>query len=245
MSADTISTSPPNNLIFFVHIPKTAGSSVNHHLKKNLRKGFVHCEHFFYREQVLRKKVSGARWLSGHVTFNTARKTLEQIGIPNVHFFSCVRTPHAQVMSHLNWLVAIRHKSLFFFKQHPKLVQDISNDIISSGVDNKNQVLNVLKKHHWLFMNTQWNILFSPEEQIDETLVKEHLALFDYVGTDTNIRNLVLKITRKDPIKPKTVNQSKYYFDPDIFQDEEITSYLATHNQKDLYLYEAVKSTFK
>jgi len=232
-------------LIFFVHIPKTAGSSINHYLKKNLGKGYVHCEHFFLDEKKLRKNIQKSNWMSGHVTYNSARIKLEKMGVEKPRFFSCVRKPDAQVMSHLNWLLAIRHKSLIFFKRHPKLVQDISNDIYLCGLDSKQQVLQVLQKYQWLFLNTQWNTILAPETEIDKVLVEQRLDCFEYIGTDTNISDLLMAMTGKHIKQPKIANKSKYYFDTRIFQDDEIRDFLSSHNQKDLYLYHRVKAKFQ
>jgi hypothetical protein len=231
-------------LVFFVHIPKTAGSTVNVYLKQHLGKGYVHCEHFIQLEEKLRKRSTKANWMSGHVHFDMASARLSEIGVQDIRFYSCVRKPDAQVMSHLNWLMAIRHKSRLFFKRHPKILQDISNDVSAVGLGNKQQVIQILQKYHWLFLNTQWNTIFTPEYETTEKTVVKRLADFNYIGTETTIPDLILAITGKHITQPKVTNKSKYYFDTSIFEEEELKDFLATHNQKDFYLYHSVQKTF-
>lgn len=214
-------------------------------MKKHLHRGHVHCEHFFQQQQKLRKKCAKADWMSGHVHFDTASAGLKEIGFQDIRFFSCVRQPDAQVMSHLNWLIAIRNKSSFFFKRHPKNLQDISNDISTIGLDSKQKIIHVLQKYQWLFLNTQWNTIFSPDTASIEKTIDERLSRFEYIGTETNIPDLVLAITGKNIYQPKVTNKSRYYFDTTLFLEEELQAFLTTYNDKDLFLYNSVKKRFK
>lgn len=62
----------PNNLIFFIHVPKTAGSTINHYFEKNLNLGYTHCEAFVNNTELLTTRATEADWLSGHVTRDSA-----------------------------------------------------------------------------------------------------------------------------------------------------------------------------
>lgn len=111
-----------NRKLFFLHIPKTAGSSVNDSLQKQLQKvpTYTHIEGIEERWQQL----LDSRFLSGHITYPVYEKVFSTANFILAAFF---REPYQHLVSHLNW---VRHLSepekQDFLLEHPQVIQNIS-----------------------------------------------------------------------------------------------------------------------
>ena len=84
-----------------------------------------------------------------------------------------------------------------------------------------------------------------PDVDTNRESVQDRLSCFEYIGTENTVAELIKTATGASIEQPKTINSSQYYFDTGIFQEDELLTFLHTHNQKDLYLYESVTATFK
>ena len=125
MPVTPLSHSQPNyknRKLFFLHIPKTAGSSVNDSLQKQLQKvpTYTHIEGIEERWQQL----LDSRFLSGHITYPVYEKVFSTANFILAAFF---REPYQHLVSHLNW---VRHLSepekQDFLLEHPQVIQNIS-----------------------------------------------------------------------------------------------------------------------
>lgn len=226
-----------NDLIFFVHIPKTAGSSINHHMEKSFSLGYAHAESFISDEEKLREYVANAQWMSGHINYSLAKEKLEAATERRIRYYSCMREPKAQVMSHLNWLIEIQHRSKRFFYDHPVRIQEISHEILSVGLNNKHNVMYLLMKYRGLLLNTQCKLILEKNVDLNQQLMKQTISEYDYIGTDKSIDKLIYRITDHKPNRVERVNASQYHFDTSLFDDEEISYFLKVHNALDMKLY--------
>jgi hypothetical protein len=114
-----------NRNVFFMHIPKTAGSSVNELFKRELNEFGVYSHIEGLRDRW--PEICNARVLSGHIRLVEYDDKLAESNRIIVSFF---REPYRHLESHLNW---VRHLSepdkTEFLSGHPNIVAKISNEL--------------------------------------------------------------------------------------------------------------------
>lgn len=226
-------------LIFFVHVPKTAGSTVNDYLQQRLPSGRSHCEAFINGDR-LSDIASTADWISGHVDLATASARLKTTTRRKVRFFSAVRSPVKQVVSHYNWLIEIAHRGRDFYNSHPAGIRAISEAIRSSGTDAASIAAN-LRRWPSLFLNMQSRYVLGHDfHATSEAQIRERLGIYEYVGLSDNISPLVEAISGAPASDERAMNSSRYHFNPDVFTTDELVDCLQASNQLDTLLYQIV-----
>lgn len=84
--------------LFFLHIPKTGGESVNRVLGESIGPGVLHAES--YRSRSFAGLLTGGyRFISGHLTNYEARSLLGA----EFRFATVVRKPEEHLISHIGW----------------------------------------------------------------------------------------------------------------------------------------------
>lgn len=234
-----------NELLFFVHIPKTGGSSVNAHLRDKFSNGVEHVESSISNPEKFFEICGHAKWISGHVHFPIAKDRLLASTSRPVRFFSCVRDPARQVMSHLNWLIEIQNRTKKFFYDHPVNIQEISHEVRSLGVKDERQIMYLLLKYRGLLLNTQCSLILGGEQNIDRDSIAQTIEQFDYIGTDKNYDTLIHQMTGQYPNRIYRKNFSKYHFDTKLFESEEIRDFLNAYNALDDLLYSLANQSYK
>jgi hypothetical protein len=126
---------PDGNPIFFMHIPKTAGTSFNNYIRQYFGYQMSHTHIQTTPLERQREMANTSHFLSGHVTlehipsiFNDRR---------NVHRHSIVRQPLKQLHSHIGWVKGIAlDPNGDFFQKHHSLVQDMGKDLFRTDLAN-------------------------------------------------------------------------------------------------------------
>jgi len=226
-------------LIYFVHIGKTAGSTVNANLKNLLLSGRAHCEAIINNDKLLGSAINESDWLSGHTPFNIAQSKLENLTCRPIKYFSTLREPTEQVMSHYNWLIEIYKKGEKFYEAHPKKIKEISEKIRSTP-KTIDSIIKNLEIYSELFLNFQSRILmgmdFNDISKIEDTFKK-----FEFISDSNRVDLLISKIIQI-PIKIREAhNISTYHFEKNIFQDKKIKEFLNKNNYYDYELYNKFK----
>lgn len=167
-----------NRKLFFLHIPKTAGSSVNYSLQNQLQgmPTYTHIEGLADRWDTL----LDARFLSGHITYSVYEKNFSPSNFILAAFF---REPYQHLVSHLNW---VRHlmepEKKSFLLDHPPVVQNIADKLSTLDFTSINTWHNFIKElkpiQYGLFDNLQVRYLadVKPAERVTEAHLKQALS---------------------------------------------------------------------
>ncbi len=137
---------PKNPGLFFMHIPKTAGTSFHNYLKQYFGYGKIetHIEKYTLAKQ--QRLINQRDCLTGHIPLEHIANIYN--GLKHVDLHSMVRNPIKQICSHLDWIrgIAIQPQSEFFGQHHP-LIQKMGmalNQVDLTCADNLGQIVNNL-----------------------------------------------------------------------------------------------------
>lgn len=192
--------------ILYVHVAKTAGSTINKYIASQFAKGesLVHIESedicSVKGRSLLRKK----RYISGHLRFDHFKQLVD---VRDYFKIITLRDPVDHIISHLNW---IRHFSKVGYEKelnrHPEYVIELSRELIDLAFVSPNKVaafvdgLSGMKLQ--LLNNTQMSYLL-PIECRNNYCEKEFLyavnALdqFDLVGLTENLGRFTEALSKK------------------------------------------------
>jgi hypothetical protein len=223
-------------LIFFVHVPKTAGSTVNAILKREEPNGAEHTENLFQDLPVLRSAAERFVWMSGHVDLSTAMARLREATDRPVRFFTCMREPPKQVASHYNWLVEIFHRSPQFYAGHPASMRELS-ELIRSGPFDAETIISNLAAHQALFLNNQSRIVLGNDFRWSAESIAARLDRYEKIVLSSDVSGLLSAMLGRDTDTGERVNESKYRFDRSVFDTAEMQAFLAQWNARDNVLY--------
>lgn len=230
-------------IIAFVHVPKTAGSTVNHYLERSRAPGQAHVESLFSQSHMIRGKIAGYDWVSGHVPYPKMRATLTSVTFRDIHFFTAIRAPDAQVMSHFNWLIEIRKRGRSFYNAHPPQIKEISERIRAADTSDPRQVIDLLHGSRQLFLNFQSQMVLGkrhPTTSLDE--LEQRLQVYEMIATEATLPTLIERVSGQAYQPKKRKNVSPYHFPKDVFQDQRLLEFLHEENACDFALYDFVQS---
>ena len=253
-----LSLAPSNPLykgrkLFFMHIAKTAGSSVNTQIADNLQSG----EFAFHIEGepdwgTLKQK----KFISGHIPYPRFAKTFDE---QDYVLFSFLRNPIDQLVSHLYWVRHLSEPGIENFKEsHPKVVQNLSEKLSLINFKDNDQLKKFVEGlsniEAPLFDNCQCRYFYPIPAKLryDETFSDraiEQLRQFHFVGLTENYQKTMKCVSHfmgwKDDASVETrtnVNRFDYGIDK---KNEEVKQILMPLIKHDLKLYQAGQQKFK
>lgn len=227
-------------LIVFVHVPKTAGSTVNLLLATGAD-GHDHME-MVDSPQLWADRVARDDWVSGHLPRPAFLRRLAATGLGrDVRLFSIMRRPSDQLRSHVNWLLEIRHRGRAFFRNHPRSVREASDRIAGVQIDSATKVIEVLREYPSIFRNRQSDVILGTGFAWDAVRVSRIIASYEMVALDFEVAPLIEAMLRRSPGEIPAENRSRYWFDPGLFDHPEVVEFTFNYNLKDELLYECVR----
>ncbi len=125
----------PERPIFFMHIPKTAGTSFNNHVHSWFGHGRWHSHIEVLPESEQAALLSEPQYVAGHLPFHR----LHRLGIEldGIDLHTIFRDPLRQVHSHLAWIKGIgADADAAFFHAHPPVVRELALSLQSEKLDN-------------------------------------------------------------------------------------------------------------
>jgi len=225
-------------LLVFVHTPKAAGSTVIKALDE-IGAGLGHIERHRQNERLFLQTAESSAWISGHIPIDEFKQRLEPLDRP-IRYFTAMREPHAQVMSHYNWLMEIYFKGDDFYNNHPASVKVISKRLRESNRSKPGVAIRNLRQTPRLFLNYQSRFILGTDFEESGASMDERLNTFEFVSNGTDI-DVLLDIMSPGLTSDRRSNVSRYHFDPRLFRHPTVKKFLAENNHLDQALYEHIQ----
>ena len=233
-------------LIAYVHVPKAGGTTVNEVLWSCSPRGLKH-----YQEGVPRPKLLDVAlrndWLSGHIPREVFANALIWLGRP-IEYFSAVREPVAQLLSHLNWAWEIHNRGADFLRGYPRPRLEVSEQVRATDFSKPSAIIELLLRLERRYLNCQARYILGAEyNTISDGELARRVASFTYIATEQDLpalyRAFGFAALPKESNKLRENSAQKYYFDTSVFESKEIVDFLAEHHSHDFRVYECILKT--
>ena len=240
--------------LFFMHIPKTAGTSFNTFARSCFPcdKTMIHIESEGKATYPLLEREK--TYLSGHLSI---QKIKESFDVSKFDLHTLIREPYSHLHSHLRWVKRLgADRKSGFFRKHHKTIHDISiklNETDLTTEDNLHMLVDNLSGIELDFfdnLQTRYFLDYRPEkvEIPDFDNAKKNIPLFKSIGLTEKypqfIQNFCNFYEIKNIDKPSSpLNKSAYrkLFD---YDDPEVRSILAPLVKADLLLYSNIVKSY-
>lgn len=246
-----VATSYKGRKIFFIHIPKAAGSSVNDCVCSAIDGAYyTHIEGLRDRWDDIKE----AKFLSGHIRYYEYEKDFSKSDYIVFAFF---REPFAHVKSHMNWVKRLSEPELIEKREsHPDIVKNISDDLASFEFTDikalKLYVKNIKPVAYGLFDNCQ--VRFLSDVNSNERVTQRHLDQaiknlqhLHYIGISEyskESQNQLMSLVGLNRGKPEAKVNINFYDYGLNLNETEVIDALEPLVKYDLKLYEIAKSRF-
>ncbi|MFO1098500.1 MAG: hypothetical protein U1E81_09625 [Xanthobacteraceae bacterium] len=231
-------------LIIYVHVPKTAGTSVKKFLRTCAPRGHEEIHTLVELEDypLLLDTARNADWIAGHVQRDTLAAALVWHHRP-IEYFATVREPIAQLVSNLNFSFE-RYNRGDYYDSVDVDTNLRDADVISTDFTNPATVIGLLLRYHELFLNVQSRLILGTDfMDISESEASYRLAGYTYIATEYDLPKLYRAFGfawLPDGADLYHENISKRYLNPSVFESPEMRGFLAKHHCHDQQLYTMV-----
>lgn len=238
--------------IFFMHIPKTAGTSFNNHVQSWFAYDQWHIHTETYDTEKLRSLTRPGTYLAGHLPLFKIRDTFSNVA--NIQLYALLRDPLMQLHSHLAWIKGIGlNKEGQFFRSHPPVVQTLATKLQQHALQTPEQIaefINQLNGFEWDFFDniqTRYFLEYRPDRvgENDAESAMNNFKQFAAIGLTENYQAFLMKMAtiygRRMSKQTSKHNQSKVtpLFD---LQSQEIREAAKPLIQFDQKIYQAIKT---
>lgn len=117
-----LTNTPP---LFFMHIPKTAGTSFNNHVQSWFDHGDWHIHTETYDKEKILSLANPGVYLAGHLRLFEIKSLFPDLS--TINLLALLRDPLKQLHSHLAWIKGIGlNQDGSFYHSHPQAIQDLA-----------------------------------------------------------------------------------------------------------------------
>ncbi|ARN81098.1 sulfotransferase family 2 domain-containing protein [Methylocystis bryophila] len=240
-------------LIVFVHVPKTGGSTVINVLDRLSPRGHGNAQVLDNVDII--KTALNADWISGHIPrFHFSAKLAwlplhhmegeEAITICRpVEYFSMVREPLSQLISHLNYsFERIANPPEYYgFNQRERM---LDLEIISTDFSDPIAIKKILLKHYEQYCVCQsYYILGDDFAHLSDEGVRDRLLSYTYIGTTIDLPILYGQFgfaNIHEDFSSVVENRSRPWFKKEIFLSEELRGFIDKILYHEIRLYKFV-----
>lgn len=225
-----------------IHIPKTAGTTLNAALKTS-GPGRKHIERDLPHRDRFARIVKRSSWVSGHVPYRAMRTALSDATPRPLQVFTMVRDPVAQLASHYNWWFVVYHRGPQSFWRQGRYFRDLSRQIRTADATNPAAIAAILLEHHALFLNMQAKYLLDDSTHDTPDSIRARLSEFTHVARNDDLAPLFTAMHLPPPSARADRNISPYYFDPSVFRSPQMHDFLSQHHARDLALWDTLTAS--
>ena len=240
---DSQATQDTLPLIIFVHIPKTAGTTVRDVLYDTsvrgqaLYQGELHAPDFLAR-------AAEVDWLSGHVTHDIYREYLQPLE-RQVEFFTTLRDPFKQIVSHLKHSFSRYHQEN---GEQPfdDVEAEIDRDVATTDFGSVDAIIELLRRQSDWFLNIQSRyVLGADYASLSDAERVKRLSAYACISTEHTLKNIYkawgfLKLPA-DAVRIHN-NRNESTLDTSLLDAPQIRDFLAEHHGHDFRLYSLVQT---
>ncbi|MBN2344703.1 MAG: sulfotransferase family 2 domain-containing protein [Deltaproteobacteria bacterium] len=237
--------------IFFLHIPKAAGTSLNQMISSQFARNRCRTHIEEYRSFKYKNiHLPSLDFVSGHLFLF---EVLNHFSLSGFLRLTVMRKPLDHLISHFNWLRHIgQNDSHTFFTEHPEQIKQASlkiHQVDFQNIESLKQYVDELTEFELqLFDNCQTRYLLNtvPPKKVTRAhaeIAKQSLHFFDIVGTVEQMDQFILQVQKrmgwKQKVIPAKSNQlnNRYGVDTHSTQLREVLSPLI---EADQILYDTV-----
>lgn len=247
-------------LIVYIHVPKTAGSTVTKVLYLCTPRGIqdLHLKPIgwlldrlidpdqrsldYIPEQVraLLNSLRDCDWISGHVSRDRITAALVWLNRP-IEFFATIRDPVQQLMSTLNFSFEKFNRPDYFGRQTNDL-EAFDSRVMSTNFSKVAEVMNLLLTVGYDCLNIQSKLLLGQDyADLSEEEILFRLSTYTYISLEHSLSSLYRAFgfaqLPENVEKIRENAASRYYFDRKVFDTPELQAFLAYHHKHDFRLY--------
>jgi hypothetical protein len=230
-------------LIVYIHVPKTAGSTVKTILGLCTQRGHGNIEYIINDRAAFLNVARDSERIAGHIQRDTVAERLTWLGRP-IEYFSCVREPVAQLVSHLNFTFE-RYSKSNYYDLHSLEQQRFDASVVLTDFSNPTAVMNLLLGDAFEYLNSQSrHVLGCDFADISDNEIARRLATYTYVASEYDLPKLYRAfgfLQLPEGVDEIRENVSKRHFDAQVFDSPQLREFLAHHHKHDLRLYAAVR----
>ncbi|RVU83391.1 hypothetical protein EOL70_16835 [Leucothrix sargassi] len=231
--------------LFYIHTPKTAGSSVNEYFNKIFKnKSIFHIEGQLGRAKSF--DINNFDFASGHISYDRAKRILDNRWLKII----TLREPYSFVISHLCWIRLLADSDQKErFNRHPEIIQKVAKKMLDVDFSDSNQITSFiawLESIDYLYLHNTQTFYLDIKKRVD--YAKKALKDIEFVGTleelddFLNMVNNQLNLNSTYSRAPReNVNTRKYGLD---INDEKIRKALFPLIDKDILLYKEASKIF-
>lgn len=233
------------NKYFYIHVPKTAGSSLNTFLEKNVVRSISHAEG---SEKKLDDLILEYDLISGHISYT---QVMNELDIRNVKTMITFREPFSYVVSHLCWVRKLADKGEEKrFSEHPKVFQDIAlkmKEFDFSDPVELSSFIDYLEEIDFTYFHNTQTLYASNDKSVENA--KLNIDRINFVGITEGLEDYfkIISLAFKwdlgfEPRNKVNVNSNKYGLDLNNRGTKDVLYRLV---DKDILVYEYATQRFK
>lgn len=245
-----------NSKLFYLHIPKTAGTTLNKFLEELY--GEENCEfHIESHKDLLNfndsYSLQNKKILSGHITLPRANKLITNFS--QYKIFTLFRDPYEHISSHLRYVRRLGDPSESSrLKMHTAQIQKIVAKILSVDLSNASDIIKFItwmeEEKISLFNNTQMQYLVQNRFDFSKKMfikAQDALSKIDIVGiserTDEFKFMIANKLNKNFNLKPEILNKNTIQYGLD-FNKISIRNAIEPLIKYDAILYQIARKRF-